>query len=232
MPSQTTFEKWVTKLDPAEIWISGELSNGQLLSVMCKVCHRQEQHLRLCRNFNDSFINGIEGSSLKKDNLSKHAKSDSHKLALKLDKKSDTDSIRPTTGSSKQINVFDCSGSKAENNVAKLMDIAYMCAYEELPFTKYEKMITTEKKHGVKLGDTYLNDKKAAEFTECIANVLKEKTETLVKNANYFTVFMDGSTDASVVEKELIYVMAVDDEGEQSNNKLRYVIIFKKITAH
>ena len=86
--------------------------------------------------------------------------------------------------------------SIAQQNARKLIEVAYTVAYEEMPFTKYEKLIHLEQKHGVKFGQTYLNDKKAAEFSACIAETMQQKTQTLVKNSKYFTIFMDGSTDA------------------------------------
>ena len=46
----------------------------------------------------------------------------------------------------------------------KLFEVAYFVAKLELPFTVYESIVSLEKKHGVKLGQTYHNDKACKNF--------------------------------------------------------------------
>ena len=56
-----------------------------------------------------------------------------------------------------------------------MIEIAFVVAKEELPFTRFVPIAQLEKRHGVELGQTYMNDHACAEFTDSIAEVYEEE---------------------------------------------------------
>ena len=60
------------------------------------------------------------------------------------------------------------------------------------------------------IGKAYLTtDKKCAECTKYIAHVVRTELDNDLKNCNYFTCLNDVSTDSSITEEEVIYVLYV-----------------------
>ena len=81
-----------------------------------------------------------------------------------------------------------------------------MLAKEEIPFTKYPAVLELEKRHGVSLGTAYATGHKCRDFTVLIGESMRDNVLASVRKAQYLAVLKEGSTDSSVVEKELIYV--------------------------
>lgn len=59
--------------------------------------------------------------------------------------------------------------------VKKLIEIAFIVVKKELPFTKVVPIAQLEKRLGVELGQTYMNDHACAEFIDSIAEVYEEE---------------------------------------------------------
>ncbi len=89
-----------------------------------------------------------------------------------------------------------------------------MIAKEVIPFTKYPAIMELEKRHGVSLGSAYTTEHKCREFTVLIGECTRDKVLDSVRQSHYLAVLIDGSTDSSVVEKVLVYVMYVRPEGK------------------
>ncbi len=115
------------------------------------------------RNFSSSFIDGITGTALKKDNVKKHQLSDMHSKAVNLERKpatlTDIDKLTPLG------RAFSSGQQEERAHVCKLLEIAYMIAMEEIPFTKYPAIMELEKGHGVSLGSAYTTEHKCREFS-------------------------------------------------------------------
>lgn len=211
----STVKKWKVDIDPRDIWLKYECStsdNNCVSLIYCSLCRNSENYLRDLRNFNPSFIKGIQGKSLKKDNCVKHAKSEMHKYAINRENrpKSITDFFVKTTIGKSMMSVHETVRKRVE----KLIDISYVLAREEIAFNKFPKLIALEKRHGVDLGDTYNTVEKCEEFTECIAEDKKDALKRQLANTLYFSVCCDGSTDVSVTEKEIIFIIYVDNNSE------------------
>jgi len=101
-----------------------------------------------------------------------------------------------------------------------LMDLAYTCAHEAIPFIKFGPLAESQKRASVQLGETYVNDRGAKEFTMTLGDELEDKLKQQLKETDFLTVLVDGSTDCSVLEKELVYVRFVDCEGLVSTKLL------------
>ncbi|VDI01683.1 Hypothetical predicted protein [Mytilus galloprovincialis] len=59
---------------------------------------------------------------------------------------------------------------------------------------------------GLDLGDTYQNQKAALDFMTAIGQASSDKTVKLINSTNFFAFMMDGSTDISGDEQEVLYV--------------------------
>ena len=93
-----------------------------------------------------------------------------------------------------------------------MFNTAYYLAKNERPFSDYAKLLELQEKNRVRgIGKAYLADKKCAEFTKYIANVIRTELDNDLKNCNYFTCLNDGSTDSSITEQEVIYVLYSKD---------------------
>ena len=96
-------------------------------------------------------------------------------------------------------------------------ETALFIAKEELPLTKFEKVLDLEKHHGVKVGEAYKNNKQAGIFIDCIGETIKSGLAKRLSHAKFLSVLCDGSTDSSVKEQEAIYVTHFDPEPAGKN---------------
>ena len=106
------------------------------------------------------------------------------------------------------------ASSEEVKRESKLFDVAYVVAREDLPFTKYPLLIELERRHGVRVGQTYATEHKCKEFTMLIGETFREAALNELKMSRYFAILMDSSTDSSVKEKELVYVLFVCADGK------------------
>ena len=90
-----------------------------------------------------------------------------------------------------------------------LFNASYTVCKEELSFTKYPPICELLEKCGVSLGESYWTDRVAAKFSHHISGVMKETLEDDFKNARYFSVLCDGSTDTSVKSQELFCILYI-----------------------
>ena len=151
-----------------------------------------------------AFIDGVtEPGALKRDNANKHRKSDQHMRAANMhaDPFTRTELYKETViGRS-----MKCAQTEERDRVKKLVDISYMMAKEEIPFSKFASIARLEIRHKVALGQTYLTVLKCKELMEMIGTAMETDFLDLLKKARYISVLSDGSTDVANVE-ELIYV--------------------------
>jgi len=97
--------------------------------------------------------------------------------------------------------------------VELLVDLAYACAKEAIAFIKFGALCEVQKRTGVLLGETYINNHSAKEFTMTIGEELAEQLKHALLKSDFITVLVDGSIDCSVIKKELIYLCFVDADG-------------------
>lgn len=87
-----------------------------------------------------------------------------------------------------------------QKRVLLLMDLAYTCAHEAIPFIKFGPLAESQKRAGVQLGETYLNDRGAKEFTMTVGDQLDDQLKQQLMKTDFITVLVDGSTDCCVRE--------------------------------
>ena len=56
------------------------------------------------------------------------------------------------------------------------------------------------------MGKTYRNNKSCSVFLKYIAKAERDQLSTAMQEANFCSVMVDGSTDRSVKEEEIVYV--------------------------
>ncbi|KAJ8365052.1 hypothetical protein SKAU_G00138830 [Synaphobranchus kaupii] len=77
-------------------------------------------------------------------------------------------------------------------------------------------MLLLMKKNGIDINMTYANDKSCANIIGVIADTIREHTAAKVSSAQYMSFIIDGDTDVSVKECEIVYVRILVD-GQPTN---------------
>ena len=102
---------------------------------------------------------------------------------------------------------------KERETVTKLLDIAYYIALHGLPFSMFQHQIKLEKLHKVSFTGAYENGNACKNFIIEISDYLfLEKMKKKLELVNFISILCDGSTDKSITEQEVIYVIFVDPE--------------------
>ncbi|XP_069105153.1 zinc finger protein 862-like [Argopecten irradians] len=72
------------------------------------------------------------------------------------------------------------------------------------PFTDFVWLTKLDKAKGLDIGNTYLNNKRAKEFTDYIAQIQLNQVHDVFEESNFVSVMSDGSTDSSITEIEIV----------------------------
>ena len=59
----------------------------------------------------------------------------------------------------------------------------------------------------------YRSDRAAAEFVDCVGKAMKDNFVKDMLNAQYCSILTDESTDASILEQEVLYVLFLSSSG-------------------
>ncbi|KAL7373843.1 hypothetical protein ABVT39_015712 [Epinephelus coioides] len=154
----------------------------------------------------------VTGNTIfKQDNVSKHsiakqhiACRDAHLTSSQLDR---IGTVPPAVN--KQLSKLN---EDILREIKMKMNIAYCVAKEELPFTKFGPLITLHKNNSISVSATYDNHVLCAEMIGQIADKMKCELATKVKDKHYLSIMIDGDTDMSTKECEVVYVRLIEDE--------------------
>lgn len=151
---------------------------------------------------NNQFVRGCKPT--KKETVQKHLTSNVHMRAQNA-----------TLAKQKPVceSVLVKSFSKGTKNlderdrreVAIKMTTAYFIAKEELPFSKFNGLISLQKKNGIQLTSTYANDKICVQMISVIGKLEKEALAAEIGGKHYISVMADGATDAGGIENETVF---------------------------
>ena len=172
-------------------------------------------------NFSSSFINGsmnYQASALKDHDASK-----CHNQAIREKKHEEAvavgQSVPPrkvvqqAPSDSPIIQGINHMGNLERESVKKLQEIAYYIALKGQPFSNFREQAELEQLHGVKYSGAYENDKACKDFIFSIAEYFfEEDTRNKLESVNFLAVLCDGSTDNSIIEQEVVYVIYTDPE--------------------
>ena len=92
----------------------------------------------------------------------------------------------------------------------------YYLAKNKCLYSEFRNLLLLQVKNGVKTSDMYHNERAGANFIDTIGTSIRQKVLEDIEKCNYFTLLMDGSTDSSFTEHELIYVLFLDSKGTPS----------------
>ena len=188
----------------------------------------------LMKNASLTFINGSE--NYKPSTLKEHEKSAMHKRAGEVTEHEKAEEqgtsvkrrIVQEVPEDAPINRgLKVMRSEEQKIVSKLHDVAYYVAKRNLPFTEFEHLLNLEKLHGVEYKlKSYQNTTGCRSFIQNIAVYLfRIDISEKVERVNFITVLCDGSTDTSITEQEVIYVIFADPDS------FRPILAFFEVAA-
>ena len=169
-------------------------------------------------------------TSIAKDSVAKHCKSDQHKKAVKYSTQSElgADTYKesvvmnsPIARSFLKLSNEDRAGLKVKINTV------YHIIKNERPYTDYPKLLELQTKNNVpellisKTKKSYATDDAAALFGDFIGTFTLENLKKDLDKVHYYSILTDGSTDSSVTEQEAMYILFLHD----GIPKVRYFII-------
>ena len=112
-------------------------------------------------------------------------------------------------------------------------DIAYWLAVEKVSFRKFPSVCELETRHGVNIGTTYTTEIAAKSFTAHIAQAQRNELATNLQKSKFFSLLLDGSTDAANIENEVQLVVWFDKDGvgERVFTRTSYLCVSRPATA-
>ena len=215
-----TTEKWKTTSlanSSGEAWliVSEDQSYTDFdASFNCRIWRQFEDWISSIKGFNQTWIK--EGSKRLLLNAAKeHAEGKPHKKAICLHLQDKGLTIRERSETMHQNSGF----MVRDLNVRKQKDFeptnkkfvtAYFVVKEELPITKFTKILGLEEKHSVALGEAYRKNMLGSMMIDFIERWLSNEMKKELEEADYSNILIDGSIDASIVEKEAIFAITFD----------------------
>ena len=104
---------------------------------------------------------------------------------------------------------------REKEHMEKLFRAAYYLVKSNRPFKKFPLLLELEELEGLKFLDSYKNDKSVREFIMSIAEELNGENLEKISRCNFFSLLCDGSTDSSITEKELMYILFLDPDTHE-----------------
>ena len=96
----------------------------------------------------------------------------------------------------------------------KLFEVAYLIALKGRPFSDYSYLLELEKIHGVKFLEMYEHRNSCREFIDYTSSYLVNKdVKNKLLKTNLIGVLNDGTTNAAIVEQEVIYVTFLNPDN-------------------
>ena len=194
---------------------------GYVVSLNCSICKTYADIIKGMKNFSAAWaFNG--STNLRISNAEDHARGKPHRKALDLHlkdgkgqntferaeamKSSHDAGQQLITSGTENMRLADFAMTKTK------FETAYFVAKEEMPLLKYPQILKLEEKHGVDIGTAYRSNKSCTTFVNSIGEELGRKLEEKINEVNFFSVLADGSEDASVAEKEAIFVQYLEKD--------------------
>ena len=102
---------------------------------------------------------------------------------------------------------------KGRETLSKLYNISFHIPLQRLPYTALQNQVALEKLHGVKFTGAYENQNACKTFIFGISKYLFEKNvKKKFHLVNFIAILCDGSTNNSIIEQEVLYVIFTDPE--------------------
>lgn len=201
-------------------WLVINADKGDhVISLNCSVCKAHADKLKGMKNFSTAWA--FTGSTnLRLSNAEDHARGEPHKRALDLHLKGSkgqsaferAESMKASNDAGQQLVTSGIKNMQSADfaKTKTKFETAYFIAKEEMPLLKYPQILKLEEKHGADIGTAYRNRQSCTNFINCIGEELGKRLQEKISGANFFSVLTDGSEDASVSEKEAIFVQYLE----------------------
>ena len=105
--------------------------------------------------------------------------------------------------------LYNIDSARMETTKRKF-DVAYMICKQNMAFSKMAPLCELLERHGVDLGTGYKNQKACATFVDYISQEQRSTVVNTLTKARFFSLQLDGSTDAGNVEDEVFLVVFCD----------------------
>ncbi len=105
--------------------------------------------------------------------------------------------------------LYNLDSARMETTKRKF-DVAYTICKQNMAFSKMAPLCELLERHGVDLGTGYKNEKACATFVDYISQEQRSTIVNALAKARFFSLQLDGSTDAGNVEDEVFLVVLCD----------------------
>lgn len=93
----------------------------------------------------------------------------------------------------------------------KLFRTVYCIVKQNFSLRSFEALLQLQECNGLLLGRAYRNRTAACDFIESIATVIHREKIKSIKSGGFFSLLIDGSTDVSVKEQEIVHVKFLEN---------------------
>ncbi|KAJ8883584.1 hypothetical protein PR048_015428 [Dryococelus australis] len=175
--------------------------------MFCKTCEQFQE-----KTSQSSFITGC--SSFRKENLSSHIVSQCHKLCAEI-----INSRNAEPGKSVEEKALQSLNKEVLEKMRIFFRNRYAIAKHERPFPDFKWLCEQDKKKSFDIGETYITDKKCAEFISFVGCVEQKKLEESPENNEEASFDKRNSTDLSAdSRKHVVYVLVKCMESRLGDN--------------
>ena len=117
-------------------------------------------------------------------------------------------------------------GDLEHDTVKKQQEFACYISLKAQPFSNFKEQLEIEQMQGVKYSRAYKNDKACKNFIFGIAEYCFGKNiKNKLASVNFLEVLCDGSTENSITEQEVVYVIFTDPETHLPVLKFFHIIV-------
>ena len=172
-----------------QVKLSKDLYGDFVNKVKCMLCTKHVDSIKHLKTFTQIWIDGSK--SVKKDSIQKHLNGEAHKKANKLEQKRQLGAVEFKEKVVKDTPIgrgLTKMGEKDLETLRICFNSAYYLVKQERSFRDYPNLINLQHKNGIKKFQSYVTDRAAADFTDCIAEVKKEDLIKAIATSNYFSL--------------------------------------------
>lgn len=171
-------------------WLTYDSEGNRMF---CKFCRDNPT----CSDSSSNFVSGSQ--NFKIESVRSHETSTGHTRCVAAAKVSENPQLAPLPRTLLSMS------KEVSQKMERLFDIAYFVAKREMPFTSFPHLCKLEMKHGVELGNTYINDKACKTSVTAIAGQLKLELSSKLQSSKFIGVMADSACDVGVREVEDVY---------------------------
>ena len=97
-----------------------------------------------------------------------------------------------------------------------LFRTTYCIVKNNFSLRSFPVLLSLQEYNGLSLGSAYRNTEAISAFISCIAEVEQREVINKINSQAFFSIMLDGSTDKSTVEQEIVYARILSD-GKPEN---------------